>query len=518
MVRSSPALDSDGTLYMGSDDGYLYAINRNGSLKWKYRTGGAVHSSPAITEAMIIFGSDDGCLYALSKNGELRWKLRTGGSIWSSPTVFNDTIYFGSDDGDLYSVDFDGNILWNFTSSGPIRSSPAISLNGRIYFGSDSLYALNPNGSLAWRFDSGSEIQSSPALGPDGTVYVGSMDGKVYAIGRDGKEEWIFQTGDAISSSPAIGPDGTIYFGSRDGYLYAIDPSGSLIWKRRAYGSIWWSSPTISSDGIIFVGNYRGDMLSFYSNGTLKWRYRTEGSIWSSPTIGPDGALYFGSGNGYIYALWKDRPSPPRNLRAYASTYYVNLSWDAPSTDGGSPITEYRIYGGVKGNEEYIASVPPWDTTYMDRINHGERYYYYVVAVNDIGESGRSAEVQPELVKMLPPPTGLSYRIEGNGVNITWKAPSGVHVDSYMVFRGDKRGKESYIGSTNRTYFVDRNVSSGSTYYYYVKAANDMGVSERSEELRVDMKESPPILLYALLVLLGFIALLFFLRWKGWLL
>ena len=38
-VYSSPAIASDGTIYVGSRDGYLYAINPDGTLKWKYQTG-----------------------------------------------------------------------------------------------------------------------------------------------------------------------------------------------------------------------------------------------------------------------------------------------------------------------------------------------------------------------------------------------------------------------------------------------------------------------------------------------
>ena len=47
-VWSSPAIGSSGTIYVGSYDGKLYAINPNGSFKWAYAAGDWVHSSPAI--------------------------------------------------------------------------------------------------------------------------------------------------------------------------------------------------------------------------------------------------------------------------------------------------------------------------------------------------------------------------------------------------------------------------------------------------------------------------------------
>ncbi len=47
-VDSSPAIGSDGTIYIGSHDGYVYAINPDGTLKWKFQTGGPIDCSPAI--------------------------------------------------------------------------------------------------------------------------------------------------------------------------------------------------------------------------------------------------------------------------------------------------------------------------------------------------------------------------------------------------------------------------------------------------------------------------------------
>ncbi|MFH1446803.1 MAG: PQQ-binding-like beta-propeller repeat protein, partial [Chloroflexota bacterium] len=65
MVRSSPAV-SDGVVYFGSWDGYLYALYINtGQEKWKFKTDDVVFSSPAVSEGVAYFGSDDGYLYAL---------------------------------------------------------------------------------------------------------------------------------------------------------------------------------------------------------------------------------------------------------------------------------------------------------------------------------------------------------------------------------------------------------------------------------------------------------------------
>ncbi len=70
-VHSSPAIGSDGTVYVGSKDTKLYAINGKTGVKlWDFKTGifakGAVYSSPAIgPDGTVYVGSYDKKLYAI---------------------------------------------------------------------------------------------------------------------------------------------------------------------------------------------------------------------------------------------------------------------------------------------------------------------------------------------------------------------------------------------------------------------------------------------------------------------
>jgi outer membrane protein assembly factor BamB len=71
-VFSSPAIGSDGTIYVGSCDNKLYAIKPDGTLKWSFPTGYWVFSSPAIgSDGTIYVGSYDGKLYAIYGSGTL---------------------------------------------------------------------------------------------------------------------------------------------------------------------------------------------------------------------------------------------------------------------------------------------------------------------------------------------------------------------------------------------------------------------------------------------------------------
>jgi hypothetical protein len=201
-IRSSPAIGADGTIYVGSFDDNLYAINADGSQKWSFTTGSYVESCPVI-------GADG-------------------------------TIYVGSFDDNLYAVNPDGSQKWSFTTGSYVGSSPAIGADGTIYAGScdDKLYAINPDGSQKWSFTTGDWVVSSPAIGADGTIYIGSRDNNLYAINPDGSQKWSFTTGRVVFSSPAIGADGTIYVGSRDNNLYAITEGCDLTISSTAGGSV----------------------------------------------------------------------------------------------------------------------------------------------------------------------------------------------------------------------------------------------------------------------------------------
>ena len=108
-----PSIDEDGTIYIGSEDQYLYAFNPDGSLKWRYLTGGWVFTTPAIGADEIYFGSDDYYLYSLTKDGVLKWRYGTSDSVNGSPVLDADgVIYFSSWDGALYAVDMNGALKW----------------------------------------------------------------------------------------------------------------------------------------------------------------------------------------------------------------------------------------------------------------------------------------------------------------------------------------------------------------------------------------------------------------------
>ncbi len=496
-IYSSPAIGKDGTIYVGSNDTYLYAISPSGELKWKFKTDGKVFSSPAIgKDGTIYVGSEDGNIYAISPTGKEKWSYSTGGAVDSSPAIGPDgTIYIGSRGGKMYALSPDGTLKWKFKiPKDAIDSTPAIGKDGTIYFGSEDhkIYAVNPDGSQKWNFTTGGGVASSPAIGKDGTIYVGSYDGYLYALNSDGSPKWKFQLYYMVDSSPAIGKDGTIYIGSWDGNLYAINPDGTLKWTYKTDGRIR-SSPAISSDGTIYFGSCDNYTYALNPQGTLKWKFETGYWVLSSPAIGADGTVYVGSCDDNLYAIGVTPPLPPDNLKAEAGFGKVNLTWSVPISDGGAKIKMYRIYRGTNaGEESFLCNVSGSLTSFTDlNVSAGTTYYYYVTAVNSVGESDKSNEVNATpLKKLFSPSAPQNLKANaGNGyVELSWNPPSndgGATITVYKIYRGTSMGTEQLIAEVNgtQTWYNDTTVKNGITYYYYVTAVNSVGESDKSNEV-----------------------------------
>ena len=306
-ISSSPAVAPDGTIYVGAEDFFLYALKPTGELKWKYRTGLPIRSSPCIDEKGNVYvGSDDKNLYAFSPDGKKLWSFEARGYFSSSPVVDKDgTVYAGCEDFNIYAISPDGKLKWKFVTNGVVFSSPALAKDGTIYIGSEDhfLYAIDSfHGKLKWKFETQHKVNASPAVGGDGTVYVGSEDRSFYAINPDGSLKWKRELENYLVSSPAIAKDGTIYTGGESKALYALDSEGKVKWQFATKGEVI-SSPLVDGNGNIYVGCDDGNLYAITPDGKKRWEFNARDPIMSSPAIGPDGTLYFGSEDRNVYAV-----------------------------------------------------------------------------------------------------------------------------------------------------------------------------------------------------------------------
>jgi outer membrane protein assembly factor BamB len=270
---SSPAV-ANGVVYIGS--GNMYALNAaTGARRWTFPAGGIDDSSPAVANGVVYIGSDNGHVYALNAaTGDKRWSFHTGGFLFSSPAVVNGVVYIGSGDsdgdGNVYALDAGtGAQRWSFPTGAVVLSSPAVA-NGVVYIGTEggTVYALNAaTGAGLWTFPAGNFVDSSPAVA-NGVVYIGSFDGNVYALNAaTGTRLWSFRTGNSIQSSPAVA-NGVVYIGSEDGNVYALDAAtGARLWTFTT-GRFIDSSPAVAN-GMVYIASFDHNVYAFGLPGGL---------------------------------------------------------------------------------------------------------------------------------------------------------------------------------------------------------------------------------------------------------
>jgi eukaryotic-like serine/threonine-protein kinase len=341
-------------------------------VKWTFHTHGEVVSSPAVVEGVVYVGSNDGNLYAVDQQtGAEKWTFATEARISSSAAVDHGLVYFNSYDGNFYAVDTaTGKMRWKFANAGERRyaathlhgslpagetmpdpfdvylSSPAL-WNGAVYFGSGdgNIYALDAGtGALKWKFHTGDVVHAAPAIS-DGKLYVGSWDSYFYALdAASGKELWRFKTGEdpgihnqvGIQSSATVA-NGLVYFGCRDSNFYAVDAAtGQKRWVFNNKGSWVITSPVVQ-EGKVYFATSDTALLHIVEaqSGAAVDSLHFHWPIFASPSIA-GGMLYLAGQDGKLVAIDLASRKPVWEFQSEGSR--ANL--DALSKPDGKPKYE----------------------------------------------------------------------------------------------------------------------------------------------------------------------------------
>lgn len=351
-VYTSPAVASDGTCYVGCNNTWIYALDVNGGIKWIYDTEGGFpggsFSPPAIgPDGTIYIGgyrsgfpsNEAYSMIALHPDGTLRWRYFTGGIIACCPaiTTSSPTLkeYYDTGDDDFWNVNgvnFEAQtfialssytiksvrlLLYRLGNPGTFTVSIRATVAGvptglgtdlcsgttngdtlptgapyewrEISFGAG--YALTAGVTYAiviepssmtalvkWREDS-----SDPTYAGGSDFWSNDSGGTWHVRLNHDNMFKTFTAPDTMYSTP-----GTVYFTCYDGYLYALDSSGSLKWKWKPEGAPTYnlvSSPAIAPDGTIIVGWFDYYLYCLNPDGTVKWTYEAEAGIYSSPSM-----------------------------------------------------------------------------------------------------------------------------------------------------------------------------------------------------------------------------------------
>jgi outer membrane protein assembly factor BamB len=156
-IVSSPAVNTDGTIYVGTFGSEIIAIDAStGAIKWRYNTQDWVWSGPTLVKSTVYAGDLSGYFYALNaSDGTALWRIQPNKSIVSPPAVINDKIYLTTEGDTLYTISANGDVTNSRLIGGTIYSSPIISGDTVLVSPTNFtslLVAMNLDANQKWAF------------------------------------------------------------------------------------------------------------------------------------------------------------------------------------------------------------------------------------------------------------------------------------------------------------------------------------------------------------------------------
>lgn len=360
---------------------------------WRLETGGQISASPTIVDGTLFIGNNNGSLYAVDiGTGKVVWKAHVTNPLMSAPLVYGDVVIVGEGDptsrtsspsepvsvgqGPSAVIAFDrstGNVRWQVPLSGSAMPTPAI-IDGILvnHDGAGWINGIDPAdgtkryakwiGSMAsmtaalpvgdgdfitngvgknavWRLhaDGGAVVWQTPfsrgasgigdcppvsdgtrvycdyisPVWPDSVTVIGDLTvERVYALrASDGAPLWdvALETGALPERNEAAIPllaGGLLYLGSAIApYVHALDArSGLLVWEIPTRGAV--KGGIVAVDGIVYFGDLGGYLwaVDAKSGRVLGEKFMHTRFNVGSPVV--DGkTLFIGSDDGSVIAV-----------------------------------------------------------------------------------------------------------------------------------------------------------------------------------------------------------------------
>jgi len=362
-IRSTPAIGEDGTIYFGTQNATLFAVEPNGNLKWKWKYDGwgpqAFESSPVIGNDGTIYVADDIAIpnyfFALSPEGEKKWEYKTSivyGAMDACPVLLSEgTIFAGAHGfslpggllGQLVALAPDGAVLDGFPlRTGAIYASPVavddiviVAEAGNSY---DKVFAVNKNAEILW------EAEFYDYRGPYEYSYLSSLavdHRKNILVAQNLPSEYLrrtfctivqlnpingerlfemtLPTKSVVVGSPVIdfAVQGTnVIVATENAHLILINPyvDGEKLNYDLDLGenSEAAGTPVIGDNGMLYhaVNSFRDgnhiDVFEINADGTINDAFIVtilNDQVSSSLTMDNNGIVYFGTKGGKLYAV-----------------------------------------------------------------------------------------------------------------------------------------------------------------------------------------------------------------------
>ncbi|MFH1860065.1 MAG: PQQ-binding-like beta-propeller repeat protein, partial [bacterium] len=513
---ASPAVSSDEIIYFGTDDGNLYAIDKDGKLLWNVLLGASIRSTPAIDKSGTIYVSSTlGSLYAITPDGKIKWEKGIRVSPFSSPCISPDgDIYVATLDNSLAAITPDGSI--NITKvNSSIYSLPAFGHNQEIYIGTeDGLCIITSNG--IQQVPTGNIFRSHPIVDAKGVVFVASRSGNIYAVLPDGKIKWRYQIG--ITPCPmSLGPGDTLYVGDRKGDVYGLvstykalpkkgiklpdSPKDLQVLLKGLENTIFWKDSGDREDGFIIERktpdrDYTEIRRVDKNITTFKDTNLVNAMDYSYRVCAYNTGGISKYSNEAIITTPQIPPSSPLNLKVnIQGGTRTSLSWQDTSSNESGFLVERLIDNGTYTE---LCKLAPNTKEYQDNnLLSDTDYSYRILAYNEAGLSGYSNEARihtPQLPPSAPDMLALA-KFDRHEVTISWNDTS-ANEQGFILEKRTGNGTFATLSTLkpDSLQFADKQIKLNNRYYYRVCSYNPVGRSGYSNILEINTVPNLPVL------------------------
>lgn len=298
-------------LFFGGEDECFYCVDlESGKTKWKYKTAGKCYFPPALTTSKIFFTSFDLFLYALNHEGKMVWKYRLPNKVKSQPVFYSGLIIVSVTSVGVIAIDEEtGKLIWeipqdltDLSTAQPVLSS-GILLIGNLSNTFSAYESLR--GKRKWDRVYPNTILSAPSANDTIVVYGGfnvinNSLSFVRALNiKTGKEFWEKKIDCNARYSPLIYND-RVYIGTEGSEIICLNiVNGSEFWRLKLDGDGIGSEFLALNNSLYFSGYAR----NCYEINTLTGRQvsKITFSYGVGNPLSRQGDIFIGTGKGELY-------------------------------------------------------------------------------------------------------------------------------------------------------------------------------------------------------------------------
>ena len=252
-------------------------------------------------------------------------------------------------------------------------------------------------------------------------------------------------------------------------------PTSLIATSSTGAATVSWSAP--SSDGGSTITNYHvtdgtGDGCSTSGALTCTVTGLTGGTSYTFTATATNSAGTSSASSASNSVTLPATPGAPRSVVATPGSHYATISWSAPASDGGAPITGYSVTDGSGDT----CTTSGATTCTISGLTNGTSYTFTVTATNAVGTSSASS-ASPSITPSTAPgaPTSVTVVRHDRSVAVSWSAPTsngGSAISDYSV----TDGTGDVCSSSSLTCTVT-GLTNGTSYTFTVTATNSAGTS-----------------------------------------